>query len=112
MTIETKITTAVRATRNSHYQDQNGNPVGGYSTGIGFAIAWQDGPIKEAGGRNGAFVEEVMESVISRLHAFQATPFKHDANDKAINHLRAAIAVLDERTADRRRRGVEGRNIQ
>lgn len=48
---------------NGHFAvDGNGNPAGGESTGTGFQIEWQDGPLKGDGEwqvPNGAFVEDV-----------------------------------------------------
>ena len=97
---------------NCHHHNQHGDPAGGHSSGNGFAIHWQDGPTGEAGGRNGAFVEEVIEAVISRLQAFQASRFAHPANAEAIMLLEDANTHLNERTAERKSRGVEGRNIE
>ena len=95
---------------NHHRVDQDGNPAGGCSHGNGFTIHWQDGPTGVAG-RNGAFVEEVNDAVISRLQAFQAGNFPHEANQFAITKLQEANAALRFRTQDRTERGVEGRHL-
>lgn len=110
-TLPTVISSQSRPVHNHHRVDDQGNPAGGCSHGVGITIHWQDGPTKEAGGRNGAFVEEVVEAVISRLLAFQAGRYAHVANDHAIEYLTAANHVLRERTKDRIERGVEGRHL-
>ena len=38
--------------------DAEGRPAGGYASGMGMSVTFQDGPIGE-GGRNGAFVEDL-----------------------------------------------------
>lgn len=72
-------------------------------------IPFQKGPVKEAG-RNGIHNEDLIAIVIDRLTGFQSGPFACDANKQALNYLRGAIRVLNERTAERRERGVEGTN--
>ena len=110
-TLPTIISSQELPVHNHHRVDQDGNPAGGCSHGNGFTIHWQDGPTKEAGGRNGAFVEEVNDAVISRLQAFQAGKFPHEANEFAITKLQEANAALRFRTQDRTERGVEGRHL-
>ena len=110
-TLPTIISSQELPVHNHHRVDQDGNPAGGYSYGNGFSIHWQDGPTKEAGARNGAFVEEVLQAPLSRLEAFQAGRFAHVANAHAIEFINAAIRVLRERTKERITRGVEGQHI-
>ena len=46
-----------------HWSDKDGNPAGGVSSGRGFAISWQNGPLGRGVERrepNGAFVEDVI----------------------------------------------------
>lgn len=97
--------------------DDNGNPAGGTSRGVGVAIEWQDGPLaildpdgNSAGRRepNGAFVEGVIEAVIQRIEFYQDSKFHGIHNAVAPGHLYAALEVLTERTRDREDRGVEG----
>lgn len=88
--------------------DQNGNPAGGWWTETGIDIEWQDGPILEAGGRNGAFVEDVIRAAINRIEYYQGSKFHCVENAVALGHLRAALEVLTERTRAREDRGVEG----
>ena len=77
-----------------------------------FRIRWQDGPCnREAGEKpNGAFVEDVLEVCQRRLAAYQDTPFACEANKAAIDLIKNAISVLAERRADRKARGVLGKD--
>ena len=91
--------------------DEQGRPAGGETSGRGFHIAWQNGPLAVDGVRrqpNGAFVEDVIEAVIGRIEFYQASPFHCVENAVALGHLKAAAEVLAERTRGRERRGVEG----
>ena len=48
---------------NEHWVDENGNPAGGITQGVGFTISWQNGPLgtgEERKEPNGAFVENVI----------------------------------------------------
>ena len=94
-----------------HWNDANGFPGGGATYGEGFAISWQNGPTKETGGRNGAFVEEVLEAVKGRLEYYQKTQFAHPANEGAISDINRALDKLHGRTSERILRDVEGRHI-
>ena len=96
-----------------HWLDADGNPAGGVSTGRGFTISWQNGPLGKIGtlGRrepNGGFVEDVIQAVIGRIEFYQQSRFACQANEDAINSLRDAARALDMRTRDRERRVVEG----
>jgi hypothetical protein len=96
--------------------DRDGNPAGGsvyLDDGEGMYIDWQDGPLKdsETGERtepNGAFVETVIDAALSRLEFYQRSKFACDYNQRAIEHLQKALEALEERTADRESRNVEG----
>lgn len=111
--------------RSEHWNDADGNPEGGTTFGNGFAIGWQHGPLgrhaPECGdGRfpcvhgctrrdpNGAFVEDVIEAAADRLRYYQGSRFASAYNAKALEHLEAAMAALDQRTKDREARAVEG----
>lgn len=94
-----------------HWLDADGNPEGGVSTGTGFTISWQHGPLGRGHMRrepNGAFVEDVIQAVLGRLKFYQSTRFACEANAEAIHALEVAADWLDGRTQDREKRGVEG----
>ena len=102
----------------NHWTDSNGNPAGGSSYGRGFAISWQNGPLGRGPDRqpaNGAFVEDVLRAVVSRIAFYQASRFACAQNAEALaqlraalTQLRAALMLLEARTADRKARQVEG----
>ncbi len=95
----------------SHLTDDNGNPAGGATSGTGFHIGWQNGPLSVDGVRrepNGAFVEDVIAAAIGRLEFYNAGKFRCRENSLAITKLEEALHWLNHRTADRERRGVEG----
>ena len=94
-----------------HFTDKDGNPAGGVTCGRGFTISWQNGPLGRGDDRkepNGAFVEEVIEAAIDRIRFYQSGKFNCEENAEALSHLELALAVLQQRTADREARGVEG----
>jgi len=70
-------------------------------------VNFQLGPIKEAG-VNGVTNEDLLHMVRLRLEGFQASEFKCDENQQALDHIIAAIASLESRTKKRLERGVEG----
>lgn len=91
--------------------DDNGNPAGGCTQGMGFVISWQNGPLAVDGVRrepNGAFVEDVIRAAIDRLEFYQRSKFASGYNADAIVSLHAALVSLNARTHDREARGVEG----
>ena len=96
----------------SHFLDENKNPAGGHSSGIGFNIEWQNGPLRVEGDiplpQNGAFVEEIILACIARVEFYQRSKFNCPENEETLKHLRAALASQNARTADREERGVEG----
>jgi hypothetical protein len=96
-----------------HWVDEYGNPGGGVSTGKGFTISWQNGPLGALGTAdrreaNGAFVEDVIQAVIERIEFYQASRFACDANAEALVGLQMAADALARRTRDRESRQVEG----
>ena len=96
---------------NEHWYDEQGRPEGGSSFGPGFAISWQHGPLGRGAERkppNGAFVENVIAAVISRIEFYQDSEFHCVENAEALNYLKDAAAILDERTKSREAQGVEG----
>lgn len=94
-----------------HWKDNDGNPAGGVSSSRGLTISWQNGPLGRGTDRtepNGAFVEDAIQASIGRLLFYQSSKFHCEANADAIEHLREALRLLNERTAEREARGVEG----
>lgn len=94
-----------------HWLDEQGRPAGGVSSGRGFAISWQNGPLgrgDERQGPNGAFVEDVIDACRQRLEFFQKSEFGCPENASAIEALDQAAIVLEQRTQRRVAAGVEG----
>lgn len=97
--------------KETHWNDAGGNPSGGCTQGTGFTISWQNGPLGRGQDRkepNGAFVESVIAAAVGRLNYYQASKFECAENAAALDHLNAALKILNDRTADRERRAVEG----
>lgn len=98
----------------THTLDDDGNPTGGTTNGVGLYIQWQNGPLgrdAERGEPNGAFVEGVILAAIGRLQFFQTASNKKFAcreNALAITKLEEALMWLEERTRAREERKVEG----
>jgi len=91
--------------------DADGNPTGGWVSGTGIDIHWQDGPLGTGADRkepSGAFVEGVIQAAIQRLEFFQESKFKCRENALAITKLEEALHWLNHRTKMRQDRGVEG----
>lgn len=91
--------------------DSNENPAGGYVSGVGLSITWQDGPLNVDGVRkepNGAFVETVLAAALQRIQHYNETKFRCRENSLAITHIEEALHWLNARTSDREKRGVEG----
>lgn len=72
-------------------------------------INFQNGPILEAG-VNGVHNEDLLAIVQHRLECFQSGPFRCDENEAALNRVREALAILEDRTARRVLEGTEGTN--
>lgn len=72
-------------------------------------IGFQNGPIPEAG-RNGVTNEALIAIGIHRLELMNAK-FPCDENVRAISGLKDSLAALEERTAKRIARGVEGKLV-
>ena len=98
--------------KHNFVRDDNDNPAGGESLATGVAISWQNGPLRDADGnsvpRNGAFVDEVIQIAIDRLSFYQDSRFNCVYNADAIEYLDKALKRLNDRTADRVKRDVEG----
>ena len=95
-----------------HWVDPDENPAGGVSTGLGYTISWQQGPLVLPNGKrripNGAFVEGVIYACMDRIEFYQRSKFKCDENEAALYNLKMALEALETRTAGREARGVEG----
>ncbi len=83
--------------------------VSGHPVPIYAVIDFQKGPVKE-NGVNGIFMEDLLQISAHRLECFQTGPFACQANADALEHINQALAALNERTADRQQRNVEGTN--
>lgn len=84
------------------WEDMHGNP-------HGQAVSFQDGPIP-ANGVNGVTNEAMLAILIHRTETLNAQ-FPCDENELAILHMKKALAAFDARTAKRKARGVEGKNV-
>lgn len=94
-----------------HWLDGEGKPAGGVTTGTGFTISWQNGPLGRGDDRkepNGAFVENIIDAAAGRLKAYQSTQFRCAENQEAIALLELALEHLNNRTARREAAGTEG----
>lgn len=96
----------------NHLTDENGFSIGGVTESIGIKINWQNGPLGrgiEKKEQNGAFVGDVIRSVIGRLEYYQTkTNFKCKEYDNALNHLQEALNWMYRRTLDREMREIDG----
>ena len=94
-----------------HFNDENGNPAGGITTGVGIEVSWQNGPLGTGVDRkepNGAFVEGVIAAALDRLEYYQQGKFKCRENALAITKLEEALHWCMHRTQLRTIRKVEG----
>lgn len=103
-----------RNTTQHNSVDENGNPTGGYVSGVGLSITWQNGPLGRGAERqppNGAFTETVIEAARQRIEFYQKASggkFACRENAIAITKLEEALLWLNKRTQDREARQVEG----
>ena len=94
-----------------HWRNAGGHPTGGCTSGVGFTVSWQNGPLGRGAHRNepnGAFVEDVIDAAMDRIRFYQQSEFACDTNTEAIRHLELALDALDRRTRERENREVEG----
>lgn len=70
------------------------------------AVAFQNGPVPEAG-VNGVTSEALLAVLIHRTEELNKN-FPCEENERAIEHMKDALAAFEERTAKRIARGVEG----
>ena len=74
-------------------------------------IKFQKGPVAESG-KNGIFIEDLLQICRHRLQCFQAGDFACRENALALTKIEEALHWLDHRTKDRQRRNVEGTSKQ
>ena len=94
-----------------HWSDTNDKPAGGVSSGTGFTISWQNGPLNRGPDRkdpNGAFVETVLAAVADRIQFYNSAGYQCDENDQALHCIAEALKALNSRTSRRETAGVEG----
>ncbi len=97
-----------------NHLDANGKPAGGsaevclFRNSLVASVKFQDGPIKESKGRNGAFVEDLIYIAQKRIEFYNAAGFECVENNDALHHLQKAMEALQARTARRTEQGVEG----
>jgi len=77
---------------------------------IAGVVNFQNGPIQESG-VNGIQNEDLLAIVIDRLQGFQSGQYACERNEKALTSCLDALKNLEERTAERKARNVEGKNI-
>lgn len=70
-------------------------------------ISFQKGPVQEFG-KNGIFMEDLLQICRHRLKCFQDGEFACQENGMALQNIEDALAWLNKRTRDRQARGVEG----
>lgn len=70
------------------------------------AVAFQNGPVPEVG-INGVTSEALLAVLIHRTEELNKN-FPCEENERAIEHMKDALAAFEERTAKRIARGVEG----
>lgn len=99
----------------NHFLDSNNKPAGGATFGVGFSIAWQNGPLGRDTERkepNGAFVEDVIAAALDRIEWYQRTGFSCEENAQAISYLAMALSALNQRTQRRERAQIEGTHAE
>lgn len=73
-------------------------------------LSFQSGGIAEVG-VNGVTQEALLAVCIDRLRSFQKGPYSCRENAIALTKLEEGLHWLQQRTLDRMRRGVEGRQV-
>lgn len=86
--------------------DDEGDPMGGNTSGPGFRIDWQHGVVRSADAINGANVVDILEAVRQRLEFFNDGKSRCRENSLAITHIEEAMHWCQARIADRKKRGV------
>jgi hypothetical protein len=86
-----------------HYEGQIGE-------GLVIMVRFQHGPRGADGKLTGAIDAALAAILIDRLECFQAGPFAHESNDRALACFRTGLDILRSRAAERKARGVLGVN--
>lgn len=73
-------------------------------------LNFQKGATGEGGGINGIADSTLLSILADRWAAFQAGPFASEQTGKALECIQQAVAWLNQRTAERQARGVEGKH--
>lgn len=81
--------------------------VEGDTQGISALLAFQRGPVKEAGA-NVLSEEALIAIIIDRLRGWQKGPYSCRENACALTHFEEGLMWLHKRTLNREARGVEG----
>ena len=74
---------------------------------IRYNLHFQEGPIREAG-INGISNEALLAVIIDRIRGFQSSRLPCRENAIALTHLETAALWLEQRTLNRKARGIEG----
>ena len=74
-------------------------------------IIFQNGNIDD-NGVNGITNEALLAIVIHRLKGFMTGPFPSVYSKKALRFTKRALRWLEKRTIDRKKRGVEGKEVK
>lgn len=92
--------------------DRHGNPTGGWVRGNGLKVRWQEGPLgRPPKTPNGAFVDDLLEAALQRLHFYQEASngkFACRENAIAITKIEEALHWLLARRVSREKKGVQG----
>lgn len=75
----------------------------------GWRISFQNGGVAVSG-VNGISHEALLAIIRDRLMCFQRGPFVCEESENALYHVDMALKILHARTAERTRRGVEGKH--
>jgi hypothetical protein len=92
---------------NHKYEISGPDPSGDKNLRWSTVLMFQNGPIKEVG-VNGVTHEALLAIVIDRLESFQKGPYNCAENEFALTSCRLALTMMQDRTRERMRRGVEG----
>ncbi len=105
----TQVCTTDKISRTCHAYHHYEIHVIGSTGGPVAEINFQNGPVGEVGA-NGCSNEDLLAIVIDRLECLDAGKFPCEENKSALSHARLALTRLNDRTFNREKRGVEGRN--
>jgi len=96
-----------------NWTDEDGNHQGGQSFAPGVCIAWQRGPIEGAlsENQNGAPTLTVLRIIEHQINYYQLSKFSCKENEEALKHVRAAIAILEDRKNRRKASGTLGTHL-